>query len=264
MPDSGAYDPSPFCTNCGYPRTGLPRSHPCPECGRSASPARRRICTALAPVAVDVRDTLLFGLATAGLGFLLAPGLRHGGRNAPARRICRLTICRQPWGHLFRPRTLLLGWVGGILLAIVMMVLQGLAQHFAQTLDAEAGANQTLRLILIELDPVLAAFVLVFLSLPVLQTVAAMGAWHGLALAAVRLPATSARSSATIVGACLLTLLGAIICFAVWPQSMARFDDRWLLVVFVPLLLAAGRWLWQWHGLVLLLQREARVRALPA
>jgi hypothetical protein len=269
MPETAPYDPNPFCCNCGYPRTGLPKASPCPECGRNARAARRRTCGALVPLAGDVRDGLLYGLATAGLGFIhLGRAWRYSGSNQTVRRICRMTVCKQRWGFLARPRSLLIGWLAGLALAIGMLVLLGVCEHCAGLLSADgvgapAGGDteEFLRQLLIGLDPALKALVLILLGLPVLQSIVAITTWQSVALSAARLPTARAQLAGIVATACVTVLIGFVVCYAVWPGPMSRFDDRWLLVALVPLLVTGGWWVQLWREVQDALQRESRSEA---
>lgn len=267
MSESLSTETSPFCRGCGYPRIGLPRSLPCPECGRNARTARRRVCAALVPLAGDVRDGLLYGLATAGLGLLhLLRAWRYAAGNQTVRRLCRMTIRRQRWGFLAGPRTLLIGWVGCLLLAVLVTAMRGGAsESIALVIEpvlVERGSDsaEMIQLLLKQIDPLLKVLVVLLLGWPVLHSVIAMATWHNVAIAAAHRPAGRARWSAALVAGSLAALLGALLCYSVWPEPMSQLDDRWLLVAFLPLLLATGVWLGQWHRLLAELQDEARTR----
>jgi hypothetical protein len=285
MTQRHAHTPSAFCTNCGYPRTGLPPDGRCPECGRSARAARRRLCRALVPLAGDASDGLLFGMATAGLGLLhLGRAWRYAGRDQTLHRLSRLVLARQRWRRLAQPRSLLLGWLVGLLLAVALLIGQGVGgellaadgpptQPTVTPAQGEGAAVQTVvvtanRLpaagVRSTMQPLLAGLALLFLALPVLQSIAALGTWHCVALAAARLPTSGAQSTALVVGASTAALLGAIICYAVWPGAMSRFDDRLLLLALIPLVVAGGRWVLQWHQVKGALERETRPRAVAA
>ncbi|MFG0253373.1 MAG: hypothetical protein ACF8NJ_10930, partial [Phycisphaerales bacterium JB038] len=225
-----------------------------------------KTCSALVPLAGDVRDGLLYGLATAGLGFLhLGRAWRYTCSNQTVRRICRMTICKHRWGFLARPRSLLIGWLLGPLLAIGMLGLLRVCEHCAGLLSADGAGmpavdetEEFLRQALLGLDPALKALVLVLLGLPVLQTIIALTTWQTVALSAARLPAARAQLAGMVAGICMTVLIGFVVCYAVWPGPMSNFDDRWLLVALVPLLVAGGWWVQLWRDVQETLQRESR------